>query len=413
MQRENDVGVYLLGSQYSETSKLGNLIAGMPVFPQTTTAQQEDNIHHTLQQNRVVSLAKGLDIKDAQQRASNCCQFVRSVKNFIDNMGALNRFIIFVLVLQFGCRTSEEDMAMIEFFVAVLGESLLECHTLIAMTGGDLFEREHGNWRENFLPWCQNQHNGYLRNLMEKCRWRVHLFGDTRRDEVGQGEQLQHLFISIDNTKQELGDRAYSSRLFKQAADSRTRAVVNARKWVVEGETNNKCDWILAQLRRIRSKMCPAEQLQHLDVLKTESSNLVDVVNREDCGTRVMTLLISRAELANRSVCDAIDVCKNDIQSECRMEATENHVQQLVNRQARITNLLLFLCGIVFFLYCDQHKWPKPLNGHGLVLKCVWVVIFLVCWLRRVKFSIHLIALIVAMMTYWVHEGMPCLRIFF
>ena len=302
-----------MGKEASGKGAIGNSIVGEPVFSSTSSAEQpeaDDNIHVTERLGRTVSVAEGPDIGNTHQRAINGKRFVRSFENFIASMIRLERFFVFILVLRFGDTVTAHDMCMFRFMKAVLGEGLLRNHTFIVMTGGDIFQRRHGNG-QRFIQWCRNQSGGFLREVMSECQWRLQLFGDTCRTENGILDQIHQLIHSIDNRRRELGYKPYSQGDYDGVAEDRKKAMIISRRYLIEMETDEIRGQILERLARIRMGQTALQQLPQLRELEIESKQLVAKVQVEDRNTDILRVALLQAEFADRSVRDAIILCEN------------------------------------------------------------------------------------------------------
>ena len=248
MQRQRDIGIFLLEAPGAGKRMLGNLIIGRPVFlntsvPQSATAANNLNIHHAIQQNRAIAVAEGPDIGTPQQRADNSRALVQSLNTFIAVMDQRQCYFEFALVLHIGDRITEDFQSMILFLEAVLGPVLLTNHTRIVMNGGDIFEREFGNnLQETFLAWCVSQTQSFLKDLMTRCQWRVHLLGSSRRDEADIQKQVQDFINSVDYERQDPENRGSQRYQYRQAINSRTYAIVSSRKNLVEQSTEGTLD---------------------------------------------------------------------------------------------------------------------------------------------------------------------------
>ncbi|KAK3768514.1 hypothetical protein RRG08_060876 [Elysia crispata] len=370
MQRQRDIGIFLLEAPGAGKRMLGNLIIGRPVFlntsvPQSATAANNLNIHHAIQQNRAIAVAEGPDIGTPQQRADNSRALVQSLNTFIAVMDQRQCYFEFALVLHIGDRITEDFQSMILFLEAVLGPVLLTNHTRIVMNGGDIFEREFGNnLQETFLAWCVSQTQSFLKDLMTRCQWRVHLLGSSRRDEADIQKQVQDFINSVDYERQDPENRGSQRYQYRQAINSRTYAIVSSRKNLVEQSTEGTLGPILRQLNQVRTRVTPLEQLPTLERLRSDTQQIFNEVREEDCGTGVLERALTQAELANRSVIDAIAVCKNLIQSDNRSSVCEGRISQLYMRQARIIMVMIVMVGIVFIQNFGLPYVSSPSDSH-------------------------------------------------
>ncbi|GFO44243.1 immune-associated nucleotide-binding protein 1 [Plakobranchus ocellatus] len=227
MQRNGDIVYFLLGVGFTSTRELGNFILRSPVLRSSTPADLNANCVHRCELNsRVVAVVKSPDIGSAQERARNRQYFVDHAAQFLRERPQSPH--VFLFAVRYNERVSAEDMEMVQFLKTILGENVLRDHTLVVLTGGGDFERDHHDTgQQTILGWINRQPCENLRQLVAECGGRVQLFGDRSRFEDGLRNQMDQLLRSTDRLSQATGGRGYTREEFDRAASTRLRNILN------------------------------------------------------------------------------------------------------------------------------------------------------------------------------------------
>ena len=195
-----DLRLFMFGPNQKSSRQFCNLVLRDPVFQPNDVASHRIRYEIYPQLNMSIAVKKGPEIGTLQQRVQFEDNFLQSVNDFIAQghiTCTQTRFLVFVLVLSFGEDVTTEDMDMIRFAKATLGENLLRYHTCVAMMGGEDFERQNVQPRVTFQDWCHMQPPGRLRDLMEECQWRAQLFGGRSKVEPNPQRQIHQLVETI------------------------------------------------------------------------------------------------------------------------------------------------------------------------------------------------------------------------
>ncbi|GFN78496.1 immune-associated nucleotide-binding protein 10 [Plakobranchus ocellatus] len=329
MDRNRDVVFFLMGFEGSRVVELANFIVGDPIFPYTpNTVAPILGVHYWIWNGRRVAVINSPDIGSSSLRAINCQNFVAAAERFLQETP--QSLHVFLLAVRYNLRISDENMEMVQFLRGVFGENVLVDFTFIVMMGGEDFERDHNDTGQPALEaWIHMQPCGNLRQLVEETDRPVQLFGDRSRFENGVRYQIQQLIAATGRLSDANGGGGYTRHVFERAGRSRQREVVLCRRETVEREINNEVSRMLVQLDGIRRQLEPTEQLDRMRTLRRETEDLIDRTRREDNNTQILSRALHQAELAKRSVNDAICVCNNFIQIDHRIAAEERRMTRL------------------------------------------------------------------------------------
>ncbi|GFO44240.1 GTPase imap family member 5 [Plakobranchus ocellatus] len=214
MQHNVNIVYLLLGAGSTNVKELGNFMLQSPVFSIRTPENLNANsVYHYEINSRVVTIVKSPDIGSAEDRARNLQIFVDNATKFL--LASPHSPHFFLLAVGYNERVSAEDMEMVQFLKSVFGDNMLRDHTLIVLTGGGDFERDHHDTSQQaILGWINSQPCENLRQLVTECGGRVQLFGDGSMFEDGLRNQINQLLRLTDHLSQATGGRGYTWKNF-------------------------------------------------------------------------------------------------------------------------------------------------------------------------------------------------------
>ncbi|GFN97766.1 immune-associated nucleotide-binding protein 1 [Plakobranchus ocellatus] len=132
-------------------------------------------------------------------------------------------FHAFLIVLRYGSRLTQEELAGIDAIKKIFDENVFNKHGIIIMTGGDTFDQDEN---PTFQEWCRHQSEPF-KNLVDDCAGRIFLF-DNITKKMAKRTAMRDSLLECVNSLSSNGER-YTNDLFKTAAKEREDAIAASK----------------------------------------------------------------------------------------------------------------------------------------------------------------------------------------
>lgn len=232
---------------------------------------------------------------------------------------------VFLIVVRFGARFTEEDRQCVQFLKNVFGEDFLRRFGIVVCSCGDNFEAEQQQTGMTFEYWV-GQQTGAFKELVDECGLRIVLFDNMTREQEKRDAQVRNLLNAVDRISKTTAN-LYTDLNFRLAGASRQKCMVASEGRRISNEITPKVIQLSDGLRQALANN-PVSQIETLRGLLSQCEGLMEEVRVKDKGTGALQFVQDMIEPTRRSVSEALN-------TQIRVKETQERMRQQEEERKR------------------------------------------------------------------------------